>query len=147
VIIIGEMEKDATQASAIVERMMQKDAYSKWLGITILFCKPGIVHLSLTVRAEMTNGFGIAHGGICYALSDSALAFAANGHGRMAMSIDTSIRHFEAVKAGDLLTAKTKELQLGHKTANYEVTITNQTGAIVSHFIGSVYRKSQTWEV
>jgi len=147
VAIIGEMEKETPQASAIVAHMMRNDAYSQWLGIEVLACAPGDVQLRMTVSKEMTNGFGIAHGGICYSLSDSALAFAANAHGRMAMSIDTSIRHFAAVKQGDLLTARTEELQLSHRTANYVVRITNQQGAVVSHFVGSVYRKSEAWKL
>ena len=116
-----------TRAAMIVQHMMNNDAYSQWLGIEVQKVEPGSALLSMTVREEMTNGFGIAHGSICFALSDSALAFAANGHGRMAVSIDTSIRHLAPAGVGDRLTALAVEKHLGNKTASYEVEIHNQT--------------------
>jgi len=85
--------------------MMKNDAFSQWLGITVVSNAPGEAVLKMTVRDEMTNGFHIAHGGISYALADSALAFAANGGGRQSLSIETSIHHLLAVRAGEELTA------------------------------------------
>ena len=60
----------------IVDNMMQQDAFSQWLGIEVLEVKTGSSKLQMTVRKEMTNGFGIAHGGITYSFADSAVAFA-----------------------------------------------------------------------
>jgi acyl-CoA thioesterase len=62
----------------IVHKMFDNDAFSKWLGIVVEEISEGKCVLSMTIRKEMTNGFGIAHGGITYSLADSALAFAAN---------------------------------------------------------------------
>ena len=53
----------------------------------------------MTVREEMTNGFGIAHGGITYSLADSALAFASNGGGNQSVSLETAIHHLKPVQA------------------------------------------------
>ncbi|HRN99099.1 MAG TPA: PaaI family thioesterase, partial [Flavobacterium sp.] len=84
----------------IVNKMFENDAFSRWLGISVDEIQAGRAVLSMTIRPEMTNGFGIAHGAITYAIADSALAFAANGHGRQSVSIDTSINHIESLKAG-----------------------------------------------
>ncbi|HBI00565.1 MAG TPA: thioesterase, partial [Flavobacterium sp.] len=89
----------------IVNKMFQNDAFSQWLGIAVEEVSEGKCILSMTIRKEMTNGFGIAHGGITYSLADSALAFAANSHGRQSVSIDTSINHIEALKEGDKIIA------------------------------------------
>ena len=75
----------------IVSKMISNDAFSKWLGINILKLEKGYCKLEMKVVKEMTNGFDIAHGRICYSLADSALAFASNSHGKMALSIETSI--------------------------------------------------------
>jgi acyl-CoA thioesterase len=46
--------------------MMAKDYFSQWLGIEVLEVKEGTCKLQMTVRKDMLNGFGIAHGGITY---------------------------------------------------------------------------------
>ena len=106
--------------------MINGDAFSQWLGIEILELSEGVCKLKMTVRDEMTNGFNIAHGGISYSLADSALAFAANTYGTHALSIETSILYKKKVMNGDVLTAYTKEVSKNEKTANYDVSITNQ---------------------
>lgn len=132
-------------AKAVVDRMMSRDWFSQWLGIDVLEILPGTCTLRMTVRKEMLNGFAIAHGGITYSLSDSALAFASNSHGRMAVSVETSISHLAAVKENDVLTAKAIEKSLTNKIGVYEVVVTNQEQATVALFKGTVYRKSQDW--
>lgn len=132
-------------AKAVVDRMMSKDWFSQWLGIDVVEILPGTCTLRMTVRNEMLNGFSIAHGGITYSLSDSALAFASNSHGRMAVSVETSISHLAAVKENDVLTALAVEKSLSTKIGVYEVAVTNQHNATVALFKGTVYRKSQEW--
>nr|MDQ3018114.1 hotdog fold thioesterase [Bacteroidota bacterium] len=105
--------------NAIVSHMFDGDYFSQWLGIRRLEEGPGHCKLEMTVRPEMVNGFGIAHGAITYALADSALAFASNANGRKAVSIETSINHLKPVMPGDLLTAITTQTSLGHKLGIY----------------------------
>ena len=84
---------------------MDHDAFSKWLGIEVIAVEAGFATLRMTVREEMTNGFGIAHGGISYSLADSALAFASNGGGNQSVSLETAIHHLKPVQSGDTLEA------------------------------------------
>ena len=92
----------------------------------------------------MKNGFGIAHGGITYALSDTCLAFSANAHGLHAVSIETSISHLKPVKVGDTLTTSVEEISLSKKLGKYQVKIHNQKKDLVSIFSGTMYRK-EAW--
>jgi len=124
---------------------MSGDAFSQWLGIEILELSEGLCKLKMTVRDEMTNGFNIAHGGISYSLADSALAFAANTYGTHALSVETSILYKKKVMNGDVLTAHTKEISKNEKTANYDVSITNQKNIEVALFKGTVYRTDKKW--
>jgi acyl-CoA thioesterase len=94
----------------------------------------------MTVRPEMLNGFGVAHGGITYSLSDSAFAFACNSQGRLSVSIETSVTHTQAVKAGDILTAEAKLVTQSNKIGTYQATVTNQHDQIVAVFKGICYR-------
>ena len=132
--------------NAIVEHMYNGDELSQWLGIIRLEERPGYCKLEMTVRPEMVNGFGIAHGGITYSLADSALAFASNSHGRKAVSIETSINHLKPVNAGDVLQAETEETSLSHRLGVYHIRVT-RGDILVAHFKGVVYRKDEVWDV
>lgn len=132
-------------ATRVVDQMYNNDAFSQWLGIKRVKEAPGYSKLEMKVRGEMLNGFQIAHGGICYSLADSALAFASNSHGIKAVSIETSISHTHPVKVGDVITAEAKELELKNKIGIYEVKVTNQDGETVALFKGTVYRTGKSW--
>ena len=132
-------------AKKVVDKMINGDAFSKWLGIEILEITTSFCRLKLKVREEMTNGFKIAHGGIAYSLADSCLAFAANSDGIQAVSIETSISHTKKVTSGDTLTASSKQVYKSSKTALYYITIINQNNKEVAHFKGTVFRTEKEW--
>lgn len=131
------------QASKFVDKMYNNDPFSQWLGIKRIKDAPGQSILQMTVRKEMLNGFGIAHGGITYSLADSALAFASNAHGTQAVSLHTSINHVRAVREGDILTTYVTEEYLGRTTGVYHIAIKNQEEKIVAIFKGTVMRKGE----
>ncbi len=131
--------------SEVVQTMYENDEFSKWLGIKVIESSEGKSVLKMTVRKEMLNGFGIAHGGISYSLADSALAFASNSHGKKAVSIETSISHIKPIKENDVLIAKAELKNIGNKIGIYEVEIKNQNSRLVALFKGTVYRKEEEW--
>ncbi|HEU4717012.1 MAG TPA: hydroxyphenylacetyl-CoA thioesterase PaaI [Bacteroidia bacterium] len=132
-------------AKKVVSKMYDNDWFSQWLGIERVKVEPGNCILKMKVRKEMLNGFGIAHGGITYSLADSALAFASNSHGRMAVSVETSISHTEPLREDDEITATAEEMSLSNKIAIYNVTVKNQKNEIVALFKGTVYRTGKEW--
>ena len=131
----------------IVDRMMEKDLFSQWLGVERLEEREGYCKLRMTVRPEMCNGFEIAHGGITYSFADSALAFASNSHGRQAVSIETSISHIQPLKSGDIIIAIAEEKNCSNRIGIYEVRIEKTNGELVALFKGTVFRKDSEWEV
>ena len=139
--------EDKSLATRVVDEMYNNDPFSIWLGIERVEESAGRSVLQMTVRKEMTNGFGVAHGGITFSLADSALAFACNSHGRKAMSIECNINHTRAVQSGDILTATAVEVSRGNRIAVYHVNVTNQNDDVVAAFKGTVYRMSEEWEV
>jgi acyl-CoA thioesterase len=132
-------------AKKVVDTMFDKDWFSQWLGIEIVLVEPGKCILKMTIRNEMLNGFGIAHGGITYSLADSALAFASNSHGRQSVSVETSISHTVALKENEIITASAEEQSLSNKIGIYQVRVENEQGALVALFKGIVYRTSKDW--
>ena len=134
-------------AEEVVNHMMTNDAFSQWLGIEVLENEPGSAKLKMTVRKEMTNGFDIAHGGISYSMADSALAFAGNGRGTHAVSIETSIAHTKPAHADDVLIAEAIEKSHTKRFGIYEVTIKNQREELIALFKGTLYRTGKEWTI
>ena len=125
--------------------MYDNDPFSRWLGIELVSVDDGTCTLRMTVRPEMLNGFGVAHGGISFSLADSAFAFACNSRGRHTVSIHCSVEHVAPIFAGDVLTATATENVLGKTISNYHISVTRQDGSIVAIFRGVAYRKQQIW--
>jgi acyl-CoA thioesterase len=129
----------------IVQHMMDGDAMSQWLGIDVLESGPGVCTCRMTVREEMVNGFGIAHGSITYALADSTLAFAVNAQGQHAVSVTSTIQHLAPVQVGDVLTARAIPRADGGRIAHVDVEVTNQHGDRVAWLTATGYKRSSSW--
>lgn len=128
----------------ITGMMMADDRFSQWLGIQVLESREGYTRLRMTIREDMLNGFGIAHGGITFSLADSALAFASNSHGQKSVSVETSISHTRPLKLGEAIVATASEEHRSGKIAIYTVRVTSGD-VLVALFKGTVYRTSETW--
>lgn len=127
-------------AERVVNGMLAKDAFSEWLGLEVLEIAPCRSTVRMRVRPEMVNGFGVSHGGVVYSLADSALAFAANTHGKVTFAIENSISYPQAVGVGDVLTAVAEEERGTKSLGFYRVIVRNQNDEIVSTFRGTVYK-------
>jgi acyl-CoA thioesterase len=127
-------------AVQVVDHMVEHDAFSRWLGISLLEISEGYSRISMIVRPEMVNGFGIIHGGIAFSLADSAFAFACNNRNNLSVALDTSITFTAAVQVGDTLTATAEELHNGRSTGLYLVKISNQHQKEVALFKGTCFR-------
>ena len=130
----------------IVNTMMAKDYFSQWLGLNILEIKKGSCKLQMTIRKEMLNGHGTAHGGITYSFADSALAFASNSHGQKSVSIETSISHIKPLVENDIIIAEALEESCSNKIGIYTIKVYKGSDAsLVALFKGTVYRTSKAW--
>ncbi|MCC9167963.1 hydroxyphenylacetyl-CoA thioesterase PaaI [Pontibacter harenae] len=138
-----EQDKTISKADEVLQRMLAKDAFSKWLGLEVDEIGEGFCRLHFQVREDMLNGFGTLHGGVTYAAADSAFAFACNSHGRLSVALSTSMDYLEAGKIGDVLTVEAKEEGLKNKIGVYQIRITNQEGLLLALFKGTSYRTSK----
>jgi acyl-CoA thioesterase len=128
------------RAAAIVRHMLEHDVFSRWLGVEIVHVEPVRVTLRMAVRQEMTNGFGVCHGGVTFAFADSALAFASNTGGKVTVSIENSMTYPAAVRVGDLLLAEAEREASSQRLAYYRVRVTRADGAVVALFRGTVFQ-------
>ena len=127
-------------ANKVVNKMMQQDLFSQWLGVEVLEIKEGYSKIKMTVRPEMINGFGIVHGGIAFSLADSAFAFACNNRNVLSVALDTSINFIKPVHVDDVLIAEAKEIHNSKSTGLYHIEIVNQKNHLVAQFKGLCYR-------
>ena len=128
------------RAQEVVGRMLSRDAFSQWLGVELVEVADKRAVIRMTVRPEMTNGFGFAHGGIAFAFADSAHAFCSNSAGEISVAVDCHISYPAAIKVGDVLTATAEERTETNRLAFSDIVIRNQEGAVVALFKGTVYR-------
>src|SRR4030095_7719423 len=111
---------------SVVDHMMENDFFSQWMGVEVLEVKEGYSRISMIIRKEMVNGFGIVHGGLPFSLADSAFALACNNRNTLSVSLDVTISFTKAVSVGDELTAEAKEVHNGRSTGVYLISVTNQ---------------------
>jgi acyl-CoA thioesterase len=133
------------EGTKIPYKMLSLDPFSQWLGIEILECEIGRCKVALTVRKEMLNSMQKAHGGITYSLADTAFGFAANTHGKFAVSIETSINHIEAINEGDYLIAESTIEKVNNKLG-FNIIEVKRGNEMVALFKGVVYRTNKDWE-
>ena len=134
-------------AEQVVRGMLEKDEFSRWLGIEAVEIAPRRSVVRMTVRREMVNGFGVAHGGIAYSLADSALAFACNTHGMVTVAVENGIGYPAKVEIGDVLTATAEEDSAANRLMFYRVLVRNQRDAVVATFRGTVYKTQKAHAV
>lgn len=128
---------------AVVDLLFSRDAFSQWLGIEVVEADVGRSVLRMTVRHDMVNGFGTSHGGIVFALADSAFAFAINAAGTLSVAVDCVVTYPVAVYPGDVLTVVANEESRGNKITFCVATVRNQHDVVVSTFRGTGYRTSR----
>ena len=126
------------EGTLIPYKMLSQDAYSSWLGIEIISCEIGRVKVGMTIRKEMLNSMDKAHGGISYALADTAFGFSANTHGRYAVSIET-------LHLGDYITAEAT-LDVQKTKVGFNIVEVKKGDELVALFKGVVYRTNKNWE-
>jgi acyl-CoA thioesterase len=119
------------------EAMWARDAASKWLGAVIEDVGPGRATLSMTVEKHHTNGHDICHGGYIFTLADSAFAFACNSYNQVVVAQHNVITYVAPGRRGDRLTAVAREVARYGRSGIYDVTVTNQDGALIAEFRGA----------
>ena len=91
----------------------------------------------------MTNGFNLAHGGICYSLGDSCFAFTANSLGKISLTKSAEISYLEKVELNDTIFAECEQNQ---KDSNlFTVNIFNQKKEQIAIFKGIAHFTNKDW--
>jgi acyl-CoA thioesterase len=128
------------RAEQSAQTLYERDRASQALGMRLAAVRPGWARVVMSVRADMLNGHDLCHGGIVFALADSAFAFACNSYNESTVAAAAAIDFLAGARAGDELTAEASELWRTRRNGIYEITVTNQRGERVALFRGRSYR-------
>ncbi len=123
-------------AAAVGDAMWRRDRASQTLGMSLDEVRPGYARIRMTVRPEMLNGHGTAHGGLVFALADSAFAFACNSRGVTTVASGCSIEFLAPAREGEELVAEANERELDGRNGVYDVDVRNADGKLVATFRG-----------
>ncbi len=126
-------------ARAATASMHARDRASQHLGITLDEVRPGYARMSMPVVEWMLQGHDVCHGGIMFALADTAMAFASNSHNAVHLALNANIDFLRPAQLGETLTAEAVEDNRTRRTGMYNVTIVNDGGEAVCHFRGRTY--------
>jgi acyl-CoA thioesterase len=126
----------AEVAKKSAEVMWAEDKASAGLGMVVEEVKPGEARLSMTIRADMVNGHGIAHGGFIFLLADSAFAFACNAYNQRTVAQHCAITFLAPGKEGMRLIAVARERQRAERSGIYDITVSEDGGAVIAEFRG-----------
>lgn len=116
------------------------DRASEWLGITVQRTDPGHCVISMAVREEMLNGFGIAHGGMIFALADSCFAMTCNDPDpdgtSMTVAQGVDINFLSSAQPGQTLVAEGRQIATTGRSSLCDITVTTQEGDVIAQFRG-----------
>src|SRR6476661_2165192 len=97
-------------ASRVAHAMLAAEGTGPTWGIGIEEARAGYARLSMVVRADMLNSHGIVHGGMVFALADTAFAYVCNGRNEKTVAAQASIVFLDAAREGETLIAEGEEV-------------------------------------
>jgi len=131
------MERNAQRlAEAAAQALSARDRASDALGMKLVEVRPGYARMQMTVREDMVNLHGTAHGGLVFALADSAFGYACNSHNKVAVASNCNIDFLRPAHLDETLTAIAVEQALIGRSGVYDVRVENSKGELVALFRG-----------
>src|SRR6188508_937217 len=130
------MIESDTLADKVARAMREAEGTGPAWGVEIEEAREGYARVSMTIRADMLNGHGSAHGGMIFALADTAFAYACNGRNVKTVAAHASIAFLDAAREGEMLVAEAREAALAGRSGVYNVSVRGGDGRVVAEFQG-----------
>ena len=128
---------DANELAAqVAHHMLAAEGTGPAWDLKIEEVREDYARVSMVVRADMLNGHGFAHGGMIFALADSAFAYVCNGANHASMAAQASIVFLEKVREGETLVAEATEVAREGRAGVTRVAVTAGDGRKVAEFTG-----------
>ena len=123
-------------ADRVAHEMLAAEGTGPAWGIRIEEARHRYARVSMVVRPDMLNGHGIAHGGLIFALSDSAFAYVCNGSNHASVAAQASIVFLDKVAEGETLIADAEEVAREWRAGVTRVAVRTSDGRPIAEFTG-----------
>ena len=123
-------------AARIAAHMLAAEGTGPAWGIEIEEAREGYARIRMTLRADMLNGHGIAHGGIVFSLADTAFAYACNSRNLTTVAAQASIIFLAPAREGEVLVAECSEQALAGRSGVYNASVRTEDGRNIAEFQG-----------
>lgn len=123
-------------ASRVAHGMLAAEGTGPAWGIRIEEARSGYARLSMTVRADMLNGHRIVHGGMVFALADTAFAYVCNGRNEKTVAAQAGIVFLGSAEEGETLIAEAEESATAGRSGVTRVTVRTADGRSIAEFTG-----------
>lgn len=124
-----------------IERQVEKEPYAGKMGLRLVELAPGHSVVELTPREDLTNIFGMTHGGAIFSLIDEAFEVSCNAHGTVAVALSMNISYHQAPSPASRLRAESHEIHRSARTATYEIKVTDEDNQLIASCTALAYRK------
>lgn len=123
-------------AGRVAHSMLGAEGTGPAWGIRIEEARAGYCRLSMELRDDMLNGHGIAHGGMVFALADTAFAYVCNGRNERTVAAQASIVFLGSAEAGETLMAEAEEVASAGRSGVTRVSVKTADGRAIAEFTG-----------
>jgi acyl-CoA thioesterase len=123
-------------ASRIAHHMLATEGTGPAWGLIIEEARADYARVSMIVRSDMLNGHGLAHGGMIFALADTAFAYVCNGANDASVAAQASIVFLDKVREGERLIAEAQQVAREGRAGVTRVSVRTADGRAVAEFTG-----------
>ena len=123
-------------ADRVAREMLAAEGTGPAWGIRIEEARHRYARVSMVVRPDMLNGHGIGHGGMIFALADSAFAYVCNGGNHASVAAQASIVFLDKVGEGETIVAEAEEVVREGRAGVTRVSVRTSDGRAIAEFTG-----------
>lgn len=123
-------------ARRVAENLLQREGTGPAWGISIDDAREGYARIRMKLRDDMLNGHRIGHGGMIFALADTAFAYACNSRNENTVAQNANISFLAPAQAGDVLVAEAQEVSRSGRSGVYQVSIRTTDNRVIAEFTG-----------
>ena len=123
-------------ANRVAHGMLAAEGTGPAWGIAIEEVRAGYARLSMKVTTEMLNGHRIVHGGMVFALADTAFAYVCNGKNEKTVAAQASVVFLGSAEEGETLIAEANEASTAGRSGVTHVSVRTAEGRPIAEFTG-----------
>ena len=123
-------------ANRVAQAMLAAEGTGPAWGLSIEEAREDYARVSMVVRADMLNGHSVAHGGMIFALADTAFAYVCNGANHASVAAQASIVFLDKVREGETLIAEAQQVARQGRAGVTRVSVRTADGRAVAEFTG-----------